>query len=179
MGSTSVIRKAALVSSVSSVDPLTLTALQCVLTCSLAVYAAASSPVLSSLAKEGPIASIAAVVFFGARVDYGHGPALAHVAGSGAGQMESRTTDGKHYLYPSARPFFGVPAHTDYHAASASLAHTRTLSFLKPLLGGPYFDIEAVWEEHTQFEFGERSVEKTMATMVEQPYVSRHRVHHV
>ncbi|PNH57740.1 hypothetical protein VD0003_g201 [Verticillium dahliae] len=138
----------------------------------LIIYAAASSPVLSSLAKEGPIASIAAVVFFGARVDYGHGPALAHVAGSGAGQMESRTTDGKHYLYPSARPFFGVPAHTDYHAASASLAHTRTLSFLKPLLGGPYFDIEAVWEEHTQFEFGERSVEKTMATMVEQPYVN-------
>jgi hypothetical protein len=43
---------------------------------------------------------------------------------------------------------------------------------LKPLLGGPFFDLEAVWEEHTRYEFGERDVEKTMATMVEQPYVN-------
>jgi carboxymethylenebutenolidase len=43
---------------------------------------------------------------------------------------------------------------------------------LKPLLGGPFFDLEAVWEEHTKFEFGERDVAKTMATMVDQPYVN-------
>ncbi|KAM0284005.1 hypothetical protein ACHAQH_002200 [Verticillium albo-atrum] len=138
----------------------------------LIAYAAASSPILSSLAKESPIPSIAAVVFFGVQPDYSHGPALTHVAGPGAGQTIAQGKDSKQYLYPSAKPFFGIPAHEDYHAASASLAHTRTLSFLKPILGGPFFDIEAVWEEHTQFEFGDRSVEKTMATMVEQPYVN-------
>jgi carboxymethylenebutenolidase len=39
-------------------------------------------------------------------------------------------------------------------------------------MGGPYFDLEAIWEEHTYFEFAEREVEKTMGTMVEEPYVN-------
>lgn len=39
-------------------------------------------------------------------------------------------------------------------------------------MGGPYFDLEAIWEEHTLFEFGERAVEKTMSTMVQEPYVN-------
>ena len=40
------------------------------------------------------------------------------------------------------------------------------------MLGGLFFDLEAVWDEHTRFEFGERDVEKTMATMVAEPYVN-------
>ncbi|KAF2874971.1 dienelactone hydrolase-like protein [Massariosphaeria phaeospora] len=65
-----------------------------------------------------------------------------------------------------------LPADEDYHSASASLAHTRSLAFLKPLLNGPYFDLEAVWDEHCRYEFGERDVAKTMATMVAEPYVN-------
>ncbi|KAI4644819.1 uncharacterized protein J4E79_010954 [Alternaria viburni] len=65
-----------------------------------------------------------------------------------------------------------LPSDKHYHKRSAGIAHTRSLTFLKPLLGGPFFDLEAVWEEHTKFEFGERDVEKTMATMVDQPYVN-------
>lgn len=65
-----------------------------------------------------------------------------------------------------------LPASPDYHGPSAGVAHTRSLSFLKPLLNGPYFDIEAIWEEHCRFEFLERDVEKTMATMVAEPYVN-------
>ncbi|KAI4948607.1 hypothetical protein J4E86_007955 [Alternaria arbusti] len=65
-----------------------------------------------------------------------------------------------------------LPSDEHYHKRSAGIAHTRSLTFLKPLLGGPFFDLEAVWEEHTKFEFGERDVEKTMATMVDQPYVN-------
>ena len=53
-----------------------------------------------------------------------------------------------------------------------SPAHTRSLVFLKPLLGGPFFDLEAIWDEHTRFEFENRSVEHTMSTMVQQPYVN-------
>jgi hypothetical protein len=33
-------------------------------------------------------------------------------------------------------------------------------------LGGPKFDLEKIWDEHTYFEFEVRSVAKTMATMV-------------
>ena len=65
-----------------------------------------------------------------------------------------------------------LPSDENYHKHSAGIAHTRSLTFLKPLLGGPFFDLEAVWEEHTKYEFGERDVEKTMATMVDQPYVN-------
>jgi carboxymethylenebutenolidase len=39
-------------------------------------------------------------------------------------------------------------------------------------LGGPYFVLEAIWDEHCRYEFAERSVAKTMATMVSQPYVN-------
>ncbi|KAI1453952.1 hypothetical protein F4805DRAFT_340019 [Annulohypoxylon moriforme] len=101
-------------------------------------------------------------------------PWLAHV--TGAMKTEGDTVgedDGvrRHY-YSRARSFFAIPAHEDYHDSSASVAHTRTLSFLKPLVGGPYFDLEKVWDEHTYWEFEARSVEETMATMVEEPYVN-------
>jgi carboxymethylenebutenolidase len=43
---------------------------------------------------------------------------------------------------------------------------------LKKALDGPWFDIEAIWEEHTLNEFDEKDVEKTMATMIDQPYVN-------
>jgi carboxymethylenebutenolidase len=65
-----------------------------------------------------------------------------------------------------------LPADEDYHKRSASLAHTRSLQFLKNHLQGPWFDLEAIWDEHCRYEFGERDVAKTMATMVEQPYVN-------
>lgn len=52
------------------------------------------------------------------------------------------------------------------------MAHSRSLAFLKPLLGGPYFDLEAIWDEHCKYEFEERDVAATMATMVDRPYVN-------
>jgi len=80
----------------------------------------------------------------------------------------------KVYRYEDAKCDKGwmLPSDDNYHKQSAGIAHTRTLSFLKPLLNGPYFDLEAVWEEHTRYEFGERDVDKTMATMVDEPYVN-------
>ncbi|KAF2682617.1 hypothetical protein K458DRAFT_306646 [Lentithecium fluviatile CBS 122367] len=80
----------------------------------------------------------------------------------------------KTYRYPTAKKDSAwiLPADESYHAPSASLAHTRSLSFLKPLLHGPYFDLEAIWDEHCRYEFADRSVAKTMATMVAQPYVN-------
>ncbi|KAI1463744.1 carboxymethylenebutenolidase [Daldinia caldariorum] len=98
-------------------------------------------------------------------------PLLAHVPGLPAGAQEDRSNE-KRYYYENAKSFFPIPAHRNYHTTSASVAHTRSLAFMKPLVGGPYFDIEKVWEEHTYWEFQARSVEETMATMVEEPYVN-------
>jgi carboxymethylenebutenolidase len=70
------------------------------------------------------------------------------------------------YFYPTSSPYFVLPQTTHYDPASANLAHSRTLVFLRKGLGGPFFDLEAIWDEHTYFEFEVRSVAKTMGTMV-------------
>lgn len=67
--------------------------------------------------------------------------------------------DSPHFVVPSAGP-------KAYCPTDAAIAHTRSLVFLRERLGGPYFDLEAVWEEHTHYEFVDRSVAKTMGTMV-------------
>ena len=71
----------------------------------------------------------------------------------------------KHF-YQTSSTYFVLPHTAQYDPASASLAHSRTLVFLRKHLGGPFFDIEAIWDEHTYFEFEVRSVAKTMGTMV-------------
>lgn len=76
------------------------------------------------------------------------------------------------YIYDGKSPFFVLPWHLDYSPSAATVAHTRSLGFLKKHLGGPNFDLETIWDEHTLFEFGERDVEKTMGTMVQEPYVN-------
>ena len=78
----------------------------------------------------------------------------------------------KVFSYMGAGQHFVIPSHENYRSAPAAVLHTRCLSFLKPLMGAPYFDLEAIWDEHTKFEFGERAVEKTMGTMVQEPYVN-------
>ncbi|ESK93766.1 carboxymethylenebutenolidase [Moniliophthora roreri MCA 2997] len=74
--------------------------------------------------------------------------------------------------YPNASTNFILPHSADYNPGYANLAHSRTLVFLRKILGSPIFDIEAIWEEHTYFEFEMRSVAKTMGTMVAEPYVN-------
>ncbi|KAE8441717.1 hypothetical protein EG329_004503 [Mollisiaceae sp. DMI_Dod_QoI] len=77
------------------------------------------------------------------------------------------------YFYESAKATnFALPGHESYSPGHAGVAHTRSLGFLKSNLGGPYFDLDAIWEEHTMYEFGERDVDKTMSTMVTEPYMT-------
>ncbi|EAW07012.1 uncharacterized protein ACLA_087150 [Aspergillus clavatus NRRL 1] len=98
-------------------------------------------------------------------------PALLHSPGPPA-EMETHE-NGTVISYPEVSSAgFIVPGHADFKYSTAGVAHTRSLSFLKKHLGGPYFDLEKIWEEHTHFEFEDRSVEKTMATMVQEPYVN-------
>ncbi|KAI5867374.1 carboxymethylenebutenolidase [Durotheca rogersii] len=121
-------------------------------------------------------AEICAVVYYGVSppsLVSGKLASIAHIAGAGSGdEVSSDGQNVKCYYYAGAGPRFAIPAHDHYRSGSASLAHTRTLSFLKPLVGGPYFDLERIWDEHTYWEFEARSVEETMATMVEEPYVN-------
>ncbi|KAF9468839.1 carboxymethylenebutenolidase [Collybia nuda] len=76
------------------------------------------------------------------------------------------------HIYTSASPNFVLPHTAEYDPGNAALAHSRSLPFLRKWLGGPMFDLEAIWDEHCYFEFDVRSVAKTMGTMVEEPYVN-------
>ncbi|KAK1657453.1 hypothetical protein BDP55DRAFT_761651 [Colletotrichum godetiae] len=100
-------------------------------------------------------------------------PMLCHLAG-GQAPPETKKTEGiTTYRYAKAKSFrLATPFHEDFDYWAESLSHTRNLTFLKPLTGGPYFDLEAIWDEHTYYEFADRSVEHTMSTMVDQPYVN-------
>ena len=90
-------------------------------------------------------------------------PSLAHLT---VKQIESSNKLLTSHVYQTKSPEFVLPQADAYDAGNAALAHTRTLVFLRKHLGGPFFDLEAIWDEHTFFEFQERSVAKTMGTMV-------------
>ncbi|KAL6399253.1 dienelactone hydrolase s [Ilyonectria robusta] len=97
-------------------------------------------------------------------------PCALHLAGKTTGLL-TRNKKLTVYDYPTANShLFASPFHKDFHYTSEAVSHTRTLAFLKPLMGGPYFDLEAIWDEHTYYEFENRSVECTMNTMVQEPY---------
>lgn len=97
-------------------------------------------------------------------------PLMIHSSRAHSHQL--RAHDVAHIYETTKSGHFILPSHGDYEAGAANVAHTRSLGFLKKLLNGPYFDLEAIWDEHTLYEFGERDVAKTMNTMVEEPYVN-------
>ena len=103
----------------------------------------------------------------------GSKPELFHCAGQVPPTKKAEQDEYVSYHYPEAKSGnFIIPKHQDFLASSAAVAHSRTLSFLKKHMGGPTFDLEAIWEEHTRFEFENRSVANTMGTMVQEPYVN-------
>ena len=99
-------------------------------------------------------------------------PVLYHVAGKADEKLQISKGSAIHEYPKIESPYFASPDHDSFHYSSESVSHTRNLTFLKKHMGGPYFDLEAIWDEHTNFEFAERSVEKTMGTMVDEPYVN-------
>lgn len=98
-------------------------------------------------------------------------PVLQHMAGKM--RKPPRTETRVVHDYPSAKShLFATPFQPEFDYNIESVSHTRNLSFLKPRMNGPWFDLEAIWDEHTYWEFEDRSVPKTMATMVQEPYVN-------
>jgi carboxymethylenebutenolidase len=75
------------------------------------------------------------------------------------------------YVYPGAAPGFDRKTMPVYDRAAAGLAHSRSIALLRKVMG-PHYDLEALWERHTTYEFGTRDVAATMQTMVAEPYVN-------
>jgi carboxymethylenebutenolidase len=75
------------------------------------------------------------------------------------------------YLYPGTRHGFNRPNGGDYDKPAALMAHSRSIALLRKVMG-PQYDLAALWEQHTLYEFGTRDVAATMRTMVPEPYVN-------
>ena len=75
------------------------------------------------------------------------------------------------YLYPDCSENFYEKHSNQYNKAAIMIAHSRDLQLLRTTIG-PIYDLVALWELHTQYEFHERDVDATMETMVAQPYVN-------
>lgn len=99
-------------------------------------------------------------------------PAIHHLAGKGSDRplrSEALTV----YHYPGVESYkFAIPFQSLFHYTTEAISHTRSITHLKQRMGGPYFDLELIWDEHTYYEFADRSVEHTMSTMVQEPYVN-------
>ncbi|KAJ5948563.1 hypothetical protein N7454_001870 [Penicillium verhagenii] len=100
-------------------------------------------------------------------------PIVQHLAGKAAPNTLQRRKDFMQYSYAETKSAsFGIPFQPDFHYNAEAVSHTRNLTFLKEIMGGPFFDLEQIWDEHTYYEFENRSVEHTMSTMVQEPYVN-------
>lgn len=95
-----------------------------------------------------------------------------HLAGKGSNRP-IRSENLTVYTYPDVQSYtFAIPFQNAFHYGQEALSHTRSLMHLKKQMDGPWFDLELIWEEHTFYEFADRSVEHTMSTMVQEPYVN-------
>jgi carboxymethylenebutenolidase len=79
--------------------------------------------------------------------------------------------DARIFVYPGRDHAFNNPGRPSFDKAAALMAHSRSIAALRQAMG-PHFDLSALWEQHTGYEFGERDAEATMRTMVAQPYVN-------
>jgi carboxymethylenebutenolidase len=75
------------------------------------------------------------------------------------------------HVYPEAGHAFYIPGRASYQKPAALMAHSPTIALLRQTLG-PQFDLAALWEKHCEYEFVTRDVDKTMQTMVAEPYVN-------
>ena len=106
------------------------------------------------------------VLHFAENDDYVPAAAVARVRQAVAGRRDFEI-----YTYPGAAHGFNRPDGGDYDKSAAGLAHSRSIALLRRVMG-PRYDLEALWEAHTTYEFGTRDVDATMATMVAEPYVN-------
>ena len=78
------------------------------------------------------------------------------------------------FVYPDAKPGFAEEDLDEYDKVSTRMAWSRVLGCLRQAFGGKVdeVDLERIWDEHCALEFVEKNAAKTMATMIEHPYVN-------
>ena len=118
---------------------------------SLDVAAGITCPLVMHFAEKDQYVSVAAVEQIKARF---------------AGRPEIEI-----YLYPGVDHGFNRKTGAHYDKPAAGMAHSRTITLLRKVMG-PHYDLGALWEKHTMYEFGTRDVAATMKTMVANPYVN-------
>jgi len=106
------------------------------------------------------------VLHFAENDDYVPASAVARAKEAFAGRFDTQI-----HAYPGTRHGFNRPDGGDFDKPAAGLAHSRSIALLRRAMG-PNYDLEALWEAHTTYEFGTRDVDATMATMVAEPYVN-------
>ncbi len=75
------------------------------------------------------------------------------------------------FVYPGQDHAFARVGGDHFHKPSALMAHQRSITTLKSVIG-PQYDLSALWDKHCEYEFAVRDVDATMATMVAEPYVN-------
>ena len=75
------------------------------------------------------------------------------------------------YVYAEAQHGFNCDQRASFQPFAAQLARSRSIGLLRQTMG-PRYDLGALWDHHTALEFGERAADKTMTTMVADPYVN-------
>jgi carboxymethylenebutenolidase len=75
------------------------------------------------------------------------------------------------HVYPGTMRGFDRRDGPVWDRGAADIAHSRSIALLRQAMG-PHYDLEALWEAHTTYEFGTRDVAATMRTMVSDPYVN-------
>lgn len=75
------------------------------------------------------------------------------------------------YLYPGCDHAFAAPERESFNKPATLMAHSRSIALFRKVMG-PHYDLSALWDRHTELEFGVRSAQATMETMVAEPYVN-------
>jgi carboxymethylenebutenolidase len=79
--------------------------------------------------------------------------------------------DARVHTYPDAKPGFAFRTRPAFQKRIAAIAHTRMLDVIRRVLG-PHYDYVSLFAEHAHHEFVTRDADRTMATMVDEPYVN-------
>jgi len=100
-------------------------------------------------------------------------PVMFHLPDSNAdlfAKLRTRFPEVEAFFYRGIGAGFAEPGKS-FDKSSANLAYTRTLELLRRVLG-PRYDLDKIWDRHTELEFATRAAEATMETMVAEPYVN-------
>ncbi|KAK6348613.1 hypothetical protein TWF718_006402 [Orbilia javanica] len=77
----------------------------------------------------------------------------------------------KFQLYQNAKPGFAEKLTINYNPIAQGLAHSRSLAIVREVLG-PKVDLEEIWGEHLLASFVARNANRTLDSMVKEPYVN-------